>query len=484
MNMTRRPLIKKPVELRPYQIDAIARAVAAMLPGSRNMLVLPTGAGKGVVIAAIAAMFPDRQILIITPRVRLVEQLRPILGDHGVLSASLGNDLGHLDNLLIGTYQTILNNPGMVPPWLIIIDECHLVPPGSRYGDLIARFPDAAVIGLTATPYRGTEKITECDIGWKQIYSISILELIGQTRLVPPRSMATIGPSIDGAAASRTLNAVSKRIVTNLVNSVRKENRKKCLVFCVNIAHAVRVAKLLKQTGEECVSLVHSEQDRETQNEMFSGFEDSRRRAWLVNVSLVSVGIDIPSVDCVAILRDISSFALLVQIIGRGLRPFGSKQDCLIYDFGQGTKRFGFIDDPTFATPRSGSSAGGPGQKACPKCNALIHLSALACPRCNQPFNLVVSLSETTSSRQLLTEDYVIAEYLRSSISQDDRGIWMVQHELTEGGRRLRAVASTTTRPDKLHETHRAGERLVVKRLAGNLVSILPGVDRRGRTVA
>lgn len=97
------PLIEKPVELRQYQRDAIACAVAEMAPGSRNMLVLPTGGGKSVVIAAIAGMYPGRQILIITPRVRLVKQLRQILGDHGALSASLGHDLGDQDNLLIGT---------------------------------------------------------------------------------------------------------------------------------------------------------------------------------------------------------------------------------------------------------------------------------------------------------------------------------------------------------------------------------------------
>lgn len=229
--MKKPPQSRKHNELRQYQLDAIACAVKALTPGSRNMLVMPTGSGKSVVIAAIARMFPGKQILIITPRVRLVEQMRPLLDEPGVLSASIRKDLGHQDNLLIGTYQTIVNSPGMVPPWLIIIDECHLVPPDSQYGALIARFPNAAVIGLTATPYRGTEKITECDIGWKQIYSISILELIRQERLVPPRSMATLAASFGKADTSKKLFAVSRRIVKNLVQSVRKEKRKKCLVF-------------------------------------------------------------------------------------------------------------------------------------------------------------------------------------------------------------------------------------------------------------
>lgn len=482
--MKLRPLNENPPELRQYQRDAITCAVAAMVPGSRSMLVLPTGAGKSIVIAAIAAMFPDQQILIITPRVRLVEQLRPMLGEHGVLSASLGHDLGDQDNLLIGTYQTIVNSAGMVPPFLIVIDECHLVPPGSRYGDLIAKFPNAAVIGLTATPYRGTEKITECDIGWKQIYSISILDLIEQKRLVPPRSMATLAPSVRGAESSQTLLSLSKRIVRNLVTAVRKEDRKKCLVFCVNIDHAIKLARLLEQAGEVCVSLVHSGQDGLTQDEMFSRFKDSSQRAWLVNVSLVSIGIDIPSIDCIAIVRDVSSFALLVQIIGRGLRWFEGKQDCLVYDFGQGTERFGFIDEPTFTSTGSGSSRGGTGTKACPKCGTLTRRSALVCQHCCHSFNPMMMLSETSRSTQLLTQEYVIAEYQRSAASRDARGIWLIQHELTSGGQCLRAITSTINLPEGIHQTHRAGARLVVKRLAGDLVLLLPDADRAGRPVA
>jgi len=269
-----RPQSRMHNELRQYQLDAIECAVREMTPGSRNMVVIPTGGGKTLVIAEIVMRFPGMQILIITPRVRLVQQIRPLLGEHGVLSASIGNDLGHQDNLLIGTYQTIINNPGMVPPWLIIIDECHLVPPDSQYGDLIARFPNAAVIGLTATPYRGTEKITECNIGWKQIYSVSILELIRQERLVPPRSMATLAASFGEADTSKKLFAVSKRIVKNLVQSVRKEKRKKCLVFCADIAHAIKVQELLLVEGEACVTLVHSEQNARTQDEMFETFRN------------------------------------------------------------------------------------------------------------------------------------------------------------------------------------------------------------------
>ena len=217
---------------------------------------------------------------------------------------------------------------------------------------------------------------------------------------------------------------------------------------------------------------------------MFENFQSASNRTWLVNVSLVSIGIDIPSVDCIAILRDISSFAFLVQIIGRGLRPFLGKHDCLIYDFGTGTRRFGFVDDPQFASAKRGSASVGPAMKTCPTCSALMHISAVHCPRCSHLFNGVMALSDTSKSTQLLTDDYLIAEYQGSSFSQDDRGLWLVEHQMTERGRNLRAVVSTASRPDKLNQGPKAGSRALVKRERGDLVLIVSWVDPLGLKAA
>lgn len=470
------------IKLRQYQLDAVDAVDAAIrerIPGSRNMLVLPTGAGKTHVISRLVKMFPGHQILIITPRIRLLEQVRQGLGPHGVLSGSIGNDLGNCHRVIICTFQTVTHRLNVVIPSIIIIDECHLVPPGSEYAAFLDRYPNAAVIGLTATPFRGETHISECGLEWKLIFSVSITQLIDDHHLVPPHSMATSEESIADGNDERTLSEVTEKIIPALTASVRKEKRKKCLAFCCNIEHAKLTADLLKKAGETSVYLVHSHQKKKEQDAQFLAFKTSPERAWLVNVGLVTIGVDIPSVDCIAILRDIGAFALLVQIIGRGLRPWDKKQNCLIYDFGGGTRRFGFVDDPQFGC--KDVNAREPAMKTCPKCGRLVHISAMTCPRCMHTFQRmtpqITSLSASAVASQLLSQDYIVATYQQIQILQDDRGLWQVEHHLTANGEKLRALETHLNRPTNFSAMPTQGNPILVKRWNNDIVQM---VNSRG----
>jgi len=476
MNVSKQNKNSGSTQLRGYQERAVVAAIRQALPGSRNMLVLPTGAGKSLIIAEIAERLPDYQILIITPRRSLLKQLRKLLRAHGVLSSTAGNDLGDGHKLVVGTLQTITKRR-IKEPEVIIMDENHVGNPDAAYGDLIRRHPNAAVIGLTATPYRQNEPINAFGIDWKLIYSISISELIEGKFLVPPRSMATSAASADvdddafAAMGSETVEEVTDRIVPKLVEAVRRERRRKCLVFCIDIKHAELTSDLLKRRGEGSVYVIHSGQSSPHQDKITRKFEQSNQRAWLVNVGLVSFGVDIPAIDCIAILRDIFSFALLVQIIGRGLRTFTGKMDCLIYDFGAGTRRFGFVDDPRL--PQTGEGFGPPGQKCCPACHEFNHLSALKCRGCGQTFPRSTSLKDSATSNQLLSVGYMAASYVSASFTQDERGVWQVEHQLSHGQEALRARTDSLAKPDMTRTPYKRGATLVVRRVRGDLVKII-----------
>lgn len=128
--------------LRPYQRDAVEAAIKHAKPGTRSLLIVPTGGGKTLVIREIAERFPNAQVLILTPRRKLLEGVRKVFNAHGVLSSGTGKDLGYEHTVIIGTFQTVTRRAKRLKiPTVIIIDECHLVPKNSRYSELLERFP-------------------------------------------------------------------------------------------------------------------------------------------------------------------------------------------------------------------------------------------------------------------------------------------------------------------------------------------------------
>jgi len=457
--------------LRPYQQSAVAAAISGIQAGKPGLLVMPTGSGKSVVISEIVNRLEGKQILVITPRRSLLMQTRARLGAHGVLSSSVGNDLGDDHKVIAGTYQTMTRRPGLTEPDVIIIDECHLVPSDGSYAALVRRFPRAAVIGLTATPFRGRQHIKHCGLKWRQLYTVSMIELIDQGWLARPVSMSTGRRSELLGIGNEAIEAVTARIVLNLLASVASEDRQRCVVFCIDIDHAATTAALLRSAGENSVYLVHSNMPPAAQDAAIAAFKTSETRAWLVNVNLISIGVDIPSVDAIAILRSVSSLALLIQIIGRGLRVWKGKQDCLVWDFGNGTRKFGFIDDPQLDGVRAGEAP--VALRTCPKCNALLHASARSCSRCSHIFPRVASLNDIASGSPLLSANYLAATYEKASLMEDSRGIWIVQHHLVKGTDRFVSTTSARSQQEAMKSVRKNGATILVRRLKDQQVKMV-----------
>jgi DNA repair protein RadD len=404
---------------------------------------------------------------------------------NGVLSAGTGNDFGHSHRVIIGTFQTVMRRAKRLKiPTVIIIDECHLVPENSRYSDLLERFPEATVIGLTATPFRGRAHIVACGLDWESIYSVSISHLIEQKYLVPPRSMATpANVEVRDADERPRRDAVTKAIVAPLIASVIKEGRRKCLVFCSDIAHAKFTVDQLRRAGEQQVYLVHSKQTKRVQDAQFAAFENSLQRAWLVNVTIVSIGVDIPAVDCIAILRDIRSFALLVQIIGRGLRLFEGKLDCLVYDFGSGTRRFGFVDDPQFGEVGAGHGHRLLPMKTCPGCGGLMHVATMECVRCGKDFPTSTRLKPNAIASQILSDDFRMATYDCAYLSKKHDSLWCIEHHLyLQGDECVRAFEMRPGPEAPVFVSLEQGAPILIKRIDRDIVEMLGyQVDPRGR---
>jgi hypothetical protein len=234
------------------------------------------------------------------------------------------------------------------------------------------------------------------------IFEIGILNLVEKGHLVPPRSVSTHGGSV---IADSDLFEVTQSIIPGLIKGIQHEKCRKPLIFATDIKHAEAVAKLLLGVGE-CADVIHSGMPLAMQDVRIKTFEQAKNRAWLVNVGLISVGVDIPCIDAVVLMRDVSSFAALVQAIGRGLRPFSGKAECLVFDFGEGTKRFGFIDSPTIVAGDFVEGLGGARTKACPACNTLCYVQAKTCPHCRHTFCFKAHIRSSADENELLSRRF------------------------------------------------------------------------------
>lgn len=420
------------ITLHLHQVNAVAAVLKSLTDRHWSLVEMPTGSGKSYVIKEIVEQAANLQILVITPRKKLREQLQKVLPEgSGLMSASYGKDDGHEHDLVLGTNQTLIRRT-MKRPDLILIDECHLLGLNSAFWKFLKSFPDAKVVGLTATPFRGEMHIQS--LGWHPIFRVSILDLVKDKLLCPPRSIATgtVAASFEGNNLEKT-----DLLLDPLLLNAKERDVKKLLVFCQNIAHAEHVAEQLAKLGESAVFLVHSKLSDGDITEQYNGFTHAVGRSWLINVTLVSIGVDIPCIDAIVILRDVSSFSLFVQMLGRGLRTLTGKTECLIFDFGNATRRFGFIDQPDFELTTSISMRTSVGHaapfKVC-ECGTLNSARAMACSHCKRMLPVGSKLNEMSWDGSLLSTPIFWEKLEDVTVAQLSKFSWEMTYKFRGAG--------------------------------------------------
>lgn len=480
-------------KLRPYQEDAkkaVLKAINTL--HIMDLVVMPTGSGKSRLISSIAESLSHKRVLILTPRCKLLKQTSQVLGRHGILSGALGNELGNNHGLVLATIQTAIQRNDLIAPDVILIDEVHFISDTGLYAQFLRQYPNAKVIGFTATPYRENQHLVKGIYGspnylpWKVLYQKDMIELIDDGYLVAPQSMSTSAQDLFSSNYLPTRLLVTRHNIAHLVNSLKKNGRRRCIVFCEDIEHAEATAKLIKETGQSSVFVVHSGMSVKAQEFAYQQFEYAQSASWLVNVGLVSVGVDIPCTDAIAIMRDVGSLALLIQMIGRGLRPFGVKVSCLVYDFGNGTSRFGFIDAPRLQGAKESGQNSVEGKhvfKTCPKCDALSPPAVKTCKNCGHAFDQFVKINAEAKSVQLLSSsvrnapshftDHLFVSYGGATQTQQTNGTWLITHKLFDQSRELYALeATSSTKADP--KKYELGHQVLVRRGPGAYVEIVP----------
>jgi len=402
------------MNLRPYQQRAIDDLYAWFRAGNTGnpCLVLPTGAGKSHIVAALCedalTQWPETRVLMLTHVKELIEQNAAKLRAHwpgapmGIYSASVGRrQLG--EPITFAGIQSIRKRAADVGHVdLVIIDEAHLVSHKDEGGyrdllrDLAAINPALRVVGLTATPYRlGHGYITDGDALFDaRIEPVSIEELVHHGFLSKLRSkwteaaldtegVHTRGGEYVEAELQKAVNTRDQNERTVRETIALAGSRKSWLFFCCGVDHARDVCEVLREEGiaADCVTGDTPKKERER---IIDAFKRGELRA-LTNANVLTTGFDHPGVDLIAMMRPTLSPGLYVQMAGRGLRVAPGKADCLVLDFAGVVETHGPITDvkpPSKAKKGTGEAP----VKVCDACAELVHPTCRVCPSCGHEF--------------------------------------------------------------------------------------------------
>jgi superfamily II DNA or RNA helicase len=395
-----------PVVLRHYQLQLLTGLRSALKTHRRVCAVLPTGAGKGQVIGAIAqgAAAKGRRVLVLAHRSELIEQLRGTLRAWGLGPDLIAPGLPFEGRLVaVGSVQTVARRlEQLQAPDLIIQDEAHHLVAGNLWGQIISAWPSAQLIGTTATPERLDGKGLGVEAGGffeALVLGPSAAELVEQGWLARPqvfswpsaKGKAPVGPGPGGQgefdlqAAAQVFG--NRAAIGDAISHYRRRlHPATAIVFCCTTAHAEQLAGAFRSAGFRAAA-VSGTTPTALRRRLIAGLGSGEVEV-LTSCMLISEGTDIPSVGGAILLRPTASLALYLQMVGRALRPAPGKSEAVILDHVGNAHRHGLPTEErtwTLAGRRRRQGVSIP-IKDCPRCFCSCPSAATLCPDCGHLF--------------------------------------------------------------------------------------------------
>ena len=340
------------MELRPYQQEARERIFQEWEKVDKTLLVLPTGCGKTIVFAKITEDCVRRgdRVLILAHRGELLEQAADKLAKATGLGCATEKAeescLGSWFRVTVGSDQTLMREKRLnqFPADYfddIIIDEAHHCLSDS-YQRVLKHFPDAKVLGVTATPDRGDMR----NLGQyfeSLAYEYTLPKAIKEGYLSPIKAL-TLPLKLDLSGVSvQAGDFKSGEIATALdpyLYQIADEMLKYCadrktVVFLPLVKTSQKFRDILNQKGLRAAEVNGDSKDRAEVLEAF----DRGEYDVLCNSMLLTEGWDCPAVDCIVVLRPTKIRSLYSQMVGRGTRLYPGKDHLLLLDFLWHTER-------------------------------------------------------------------------------------------------------------------------------------------------
>lgn len=392
------------IQLRPYQIDVLDRARAAMRNGKKRVIIqAATGAGKGRIIGEVGrcAHLNNKRFLILADRRKLISQVGGNLDDvnvpYGVIMS--GQTKNTKANIILSTIQTLvewINNPELGVGQFdgIIIDEAHKSM-GDTYQAILALFPNAYVIGLTATPCRSDGK----SLGnfWQHLEcAVPVSKLVDDKWLIKPEVYQP--PEL---AEKRKKGEKTKGLAGDPVTHWQRHAAGlPTIAFSRSVPESLELMEMFRKAGiaAEHVDANSSDIERDAKYERLR----TGQTKVLCSVRLLIEGIDIPEVACAIIWCKMGSITDWLQSCGRIMRPvkcketgLDLKQRAVVLDHSGASSVHPLpgedfpwsLDEGTTIQQRLKQKKDKK-SKTCPKCGCVSPGLTKSCPACGYVFGL------------------------------------------------------------------------------------------------
>ena len=389
--------------LRPYQEKMINDARDNLRQWQRILLQAPTGAGKTAITVFMmsrAAEQGKRAMFIVHQNELLTQTSRALWKqklEHGMIAS--GKTLSQLP-VQVASVQTLVNRLHLVKkPDLIIIDESHRAA-ADTYKKVLSAWPDAKVIGLTATPQRtdgkGLGDLFSAIVTGPTIRQLIAAGYLCDYEIYAPKiefDLSGVKTTAGDYNKGQLEQVLDRPTITGDAVKHYKQlaSGKRCVVMCATIKHANHVCERYQDAGvpAACIDGGMTNAAREAVLAKFAAGEI----LVICNVQLLIEGVDIPSIEVVQWLRPTQSLIVFMQGNGRGLRPAPGKEKLLILDHVENWKRHGLP-----CADREWSLEGKEKRKGkkkhdepdvdiqqCKKCFAVFKPGPDACPHCGAP---------------------------------------------------------------------------------------------------
>ena len=294
---------------------------------------LPTGGGKTWIAGIVAQKMKrkNRSVLALVHCRELVRQFSGTLdkagltGEYGVIHGDV--PVAPWCKFQVASVQTLvrrINKYKWLRPDLIIVDEAHHAK-ASTWETVLAAYPQAKLLGLTATPQRYDEQ--PLDDHFESLYcGPSIRKLVSMGYLAPTK-IRYLDQGLSGRVKSGkdySLKDMDSRVTDKVIANAVKSYHRYCpgaraIFFGVSIRHSQGVAERFVEAGYPAAHVDGTMDDWERDSRI--GKFETGEISVLCNFGLVDEGFDVPACTAVLLGRTTQSLSRYLQMCGRAMRP-------------------------------------------------------------------------------------------------------------------------------------------------------------------